>query len=132
MPPDQAKQLSKITERALQMVGEVTGEIHFRASYAVSVIAMILVGATLGVIVRGGQVLTAFGINDSGEIVGFGATNTGDIHAFLATPTHGKAAESAGPDGRGAPHLMALPEKVRKLMGGRSASRSNASRRSAP
>ena len=31
--------------------------------------------------------LTAFGINDSGEIAGFGVENsTGDVHAFLATP----------------------------------------------
>ncbi len=30
--------------------------------------------------------LTAFGINDSEEIVGFGVTNEGDIHAFLASP----------------------------------------------
>jgi probable HAF family extracellular repeat protein len=32
------------------------------------------------------HLLTAFGINDAGEIVGFGVTNTGDLHAFLATP----------------------------------------------
>jgi probable HAF family extracellular repeat protein len=32
------------------------------------------------------HLLTAFGINDVGEIVGFGVTNTGDLHAFLATP----------------------------------------------
>ena len=30
--------------------------------------------------------VTAFGINDRGEIVGFGATKSGDLHAFLATP----------------------------------------------
>ncbi len=30
--------------------------------------------------------LTAFAINDSGDIVGFGATSDGDIHGFLATP----------------------------------------------
>ena len=33
--------------------------------------------------------LTAFGVNDSGEIVGFGATSDGDMHAFLASPCHG-------------------------------------------
>ncbi len=32
------------------------------------------------------HLLTAFGINNAGEIVGFGVTNTGDLHAFLATP----------------------------------------------
>jgi probable HAF family extracellular repeat protein len=30
--------------------------------------------------------LTAFGINDAGAIVGFGVTGGGDIHGFLATP----------------------------------------------
>jgi probable HAF family extracellular repeat protein len=30
--------------------------------------------------------LTAFAINDSGEIVGFGVTDDGDLHGFLATP----------------------------------------------
>jgi probable HAF family extracellular repeat protein len=30
--------------------------------------------------------LTAFSINESGEIVGFGATESGDLHGFLATP----------------------------------------------
>jgi uncharacterized membrane protein len=33
--------------------------------------------------------LTAFGINDVGEIVGFGLTNTYEIHGFLATPNSG-------------------------------------------
>jgi len=32
--------------------------------------------------------LTAFGINDAGQIVGFGASATGEIHGFLATPVH--------------------------------------------
>jgi probable HAF family extracellular repeat protein len=35
--------------------------------------------------------LTAFGINDSDEIVGFGATKDGDLHAFLATPCQGSS-----------------------------------------
>ena len=33
--------------------------------------------------------LTAFGINDEGDIVGFGVTDAGDIHGFLATPSGG-------------------------------------------
>jgi probable HAF family extracellular repeat protein len=33
--------------------------------------------------------LTAFWINDSGEIAGFGATSDGEIHGFLAMPSHG-------------------------------------------
>jgi probable HAF family extracellular repeat protein len=32
------------------------------------------------------HLLTAFGINDAGEIAGFGVTGSGDLHAFLATP----------------------------------------------
>ena len=32
------------------------------------------------------DLLTAFAINNAGEIAGFGATSAGDIHAFLATP----------------------------------------------
>jgi probable HAF family extracellular repeat protein len=32
------------------------------------------------------HLLTAFGINDAGEIAGFGVTSSGDLHAFLVTP----------------------------------------------
>jgi len=39
--------------------------------------------------------LTAFGINDAGQIVGFGADDSGNVHGFLATPTQTKA--QAGP-----------------------------------
>jgi probable HAF family extracellular repeat protein len=31
--------------------------------------------------------LSAFSINDRGQIVGFGVTNSGDLHAFLANPS---------------------------------------------
>jgi len=41
--------------------------------------------------------LTAFGINDSGQIVGFGADQDGNVHGFLATPAQTKAV--AGPKG---------------------------------
>lgn len=34
----------------------------------------------------GGHLLTAFGISDTGAIVGFGLTPAGEIHGFLATP----------------------------------------------
>jgi probable HAF family extracellular repeat protein len=36
--------------------------------------------------------LTAFAINDSGEIVGFGVTDGGDLHGFLATPCSASSA----------------------------------------
>lgn len=39
--------------------------------------------------------LTAFAINDVGQIAGFGVTSTGDIHAFLATPCDGNPTDSA-------------------------------------
>jgi len=35
--------------------------------------------------------LTAFGINDAGEIVGFGADGDGNLHGFLATPCGGNS-----------------------------------------
>ncbi|MEK6644442.1 MAG: LptF/LptG family permease [Planctomycetota bacterium] len=63
LPPDQSRQIAKLAERIIQFEGEVRSEIHFRASYAISVVAMVLLGATLGIVVRGGQVLTAFGIS---------------------------------------------------------------------
>ncbi|MCA9254633.1 MAG: LptF/LptG family permease [Phycisphaerales bacterium] len=38
---------------------EIRGEIHFRIAIAVAVLPMVLMGAMLGIILRGGQVLTA-------------------------------------------------------------------------
>ena len=52
-----------LIKRKDKFVSEVRGEIHFRASYAVSAVAVILIGAMLGIVMRGGQVLTAFGIS---------------------------------------------------------------------
>jgi hypothetical protein len=46
-----------------QMECKVAGVIHFRASFAFSAIPVIALGAILGSILRGGQVLTAFGIS---------------------------------------------------------------------
>jgi hypothetical protein len=63
--------------------------------------------------------LTAFRINDVGEIAGFGVTSTGDVHAFLATPTPGEAGESAAPGTPAVRPSMALPEHVRRMIGGR-------------
>ena len=71
--------------------------------------------------------LTAFAINDSGEIAGFGVTSGGDIHGFLATPcdrhhadtegceddTEGIRAEGTGTIER--PRVI-LPENVRELL----------------
>ena len=42
--------------------------------------------------------LTAFGISDSGQIIGFGLDfNTFEIHGFLATPVAGSSAAARGP-----------------------------------
>jgi probable HAF family extracellular repeat protein len=38
--------------------------------------------------------LTAFGIDDAGEIAGFGVTDSGELHAFLATPNTAATAGS--------------------------------------
>lgn len=40
--------------------------------------------------------LTAFAINDSGDIVGFGATEDGDLHGFLATLCHESSSTCSG------------------------------------
>jgi probable HAF family extracellular repeat protein len=39
----------------------------------------------------GGHLLTAFGINDTGQITGFALTAGGEIHGFLATPCNVKS-----------------------------------------
>jgi probable HAF family extracellular repeat protein len=44
--------------------------------------------------------LTAFAINDRGEIAGFGVNSTMEVHAFLATPVHGEAASESAAQGR--------------------------------
>jgi len=57
----------RLRERLLKWIAklrsEIEGEVHFRASYSLSTIAVVLFGAVLGIIIRGGQVLTAFGIS---------------------------------------------------------------------
>ncbi|MCG8408754.1 MAG: LptF/LptG family permease [Phycisphaerales bacterium] len=61
--PKQEKTRQKLTKKFDEYNAEVQGEIHFRASYSLVAIAIIVIGAVLGIIVRGGQVLTAFGIS---------------------------------------------------------------------
>lgn len=53
----------RLLKRKAELSSEVRGEIHFRASYAATAVATILLGAMFGIILRGGQVLTAFGIS---------------------------------------------------------------------
>jgi uncharacterized membrane protein len=61
--------------------------------------------------------LTAFGINDEGKIVGFGATTSGDVHAFVAFPCEGD--ESTTPNMRGRRVPIGLSPNVRVLISGR-------------
>jgi probable HAF family extracellular repeat protein len=71
--------------------------------------------------------LTAFGINDSGEIAGFGVTSGGDIHGFLATPcdrhhadTEGCKDNTEGVRAEGTETIerprAVMPENVRELL----------------
>src|SRR5262249_39911120 len=64
--------------------------------------------------------LTAFAINDVGEIVGFGVTSTGEVHGFLATPIHSEAGSKiAAPDAQGRTSesgQVAPPENVRNQL----------------
>lgn len=59
----QERMRKKVVEKVQQYRSELKGEIEFRASYSLDAIAIILIGAMLGIVVRGGQVLTAFGIS---------------------------------------------------------------------
>ncbi len=59
----QERMRKKVADRARRYRSELRGEIEFRASYSIDAAALILLGAMLGIIVRGGQVLTAFGIS---------------------------------------------------------------------
>lgn len=61
--PRQEKLRGKVLTWLARFKSEVQGEIHFRASYSLCTVAIVLFGAVLGIIVRGGQVLTAFGIS---------------------------------------------------------------------
>lgn len=45
-----------------KFVGELTGELHQRVAYSVSCFLMVALGAALGLIYRGGQVVSAFAI----------------------------------------------------------------------
>jgi len=60
--------------------------------------------------------LTAFAINDSGEIVGFGATPSGDIHGFLATPCGNSCGSAADAGSPWATRRPALSDNARKFL----------------
>lgn len=61
--------------------------------------------------------LTAFGINDAGVIVGVGVTQSGDIHAFLATPTTSEIGDNIDAFvSRGPSRPAALSDNARKIV----------------
>lgn len=64
--------------------------------------------------------LTAFAINESGEIAGFGATEGGELHGFLATPCLEDSgtcdSDSAAAGRRSARPRAALSETARKAL----------------
>jgi len=61
--------------------------------------------------------LTAFAVNDSGEIAGFGANEDGDLHAFLATPCHGCAASTTMVAAQQGPHRrVVLSDRARQTL----------------
>ncbi len=63
LPPRVARVREEVIAALDHLSDEIDGVIHFRGSYAASHIAVVTLGAILGVVLRGGQVLTAFGIS---------------------------------------------------------------------
>ncbi len=62
--------------------------------------------------------LTAFAINDRGEIVGFGVNSAGDVHGFLATPTFADAnSEASLPAAQRTTRPLALSWSARRVLG---------------
>jgi probable HAF family extracellular repeat protein len=63
------------------------------------------------------HLLTAFAINDSGEIVGFGVNQAGDLHGFLAKPCDENSRRWDSDDTRAAKHIPpVLSEHARSLL----------------
>lgn len=60
--------------------------------------------------------LTAFWVNDSGDIVGFGATADGEIHGFLATPCRAGTCRSDSAAAGSEKPKAGLSESARKAL----------------
>jgi probable HAF family extracellular repeat protein len=60
--------------------------------------------------------LTAFAINDSGEIAGFGATSDGELHGFLATPCREDPGACSSDDTGAAKPRPILSDSARKSL----------------
>jgi lipopolysaccharide export LptBFGC system permease protein LptF len=63
LPPKLEEARQRIFQTRDKLRAEIVSNIQFRASYAAGTIAVVMLGAILGAILRGGQVLTAFGIS---------------------------------------------------------------------
>ncbi|MFO0972449.1 MAG: LptF/LptG family permease [Phycisphaerae bacterium] len=63
LPPRAGDERRKLYGVVEQLRCEVVSNIQFRSSYAAGTIPVVLLGALLGIVLRGGQVLTAFGIS---------------------------------------------------------------------
>ena len=59
----QKKRQRNLANKHAQYQSEILGEIHFRASISITWIAVIIIGALLGIILRSGQALVAFFIS---------------------------------------------------------------------
>jgi len=54
---------AEATEEQAGFVREVTSELHSRLAFSVSAFVLVLLGATLGTMLRGSQIMSAFGIS---------------------------------------------------------------------
>ena len=61
--PDVEKQRKKLRRQRSKYLHQIWAEIHVRTVYSISVLVLAVLGAALGIIFRGGQVLVAFGIS---------------------------------------------------------------------
>lgn len=59
IPSDHEEKRLKLVKKYAEYHSEIRGEIHLRLAISVATLAMIVMGAMLGIILRGGQVLTA-------------------------------------------------------------------------
>ena len=57
------KKQSKVIEERSEFYREILGVVHSRLAYSVSTFVLVILGAALGIILRGSHVLTAFGIS---------------------------------------------------------------------
>ncbi len=61
--PEVERQCKKLRKRRSRYLHQVFAEIHVRTVYSISVLVLAVLGAALGIIYRGGQLLVAFGIS---------------------------------------------------------------------